>query len=111
LDRQVHEDSSASLHEVIGDDHGEMEPSRVTELFAVNQQLNYAIDQLEPEMQAVLIYRFGLRGEDSHTLDQVAEQLNIHRERVRLVCKKALTALKRHLKRDGSNFIDLNFDD
>ena len=55
--------------------------------------------KMSPLEQKVICLRFGLNGECSHTLEEVARQLNVPRERVRQLERKALGKSRPHAHR------------
>ena len=62
------------------------------------EQLGRWLSHLTDQEQQVLELRFGLEGEERHTLAEIGRMLDISRERVRQVELKALRKL-RHLTR------------
>ena len=61
----------------------------------LRDEVSMVIDTLrDPRAKQVLIRRFGLDGDGSHTLEEVGVELNVTRERVRQVEAKALRALR-----------------
>jgi len=65
------------------------------------------IDKLEEREKTVIIKRFGLRGEEPHTLDKIGQHLNLSKERVRQIensaQKKLLRMFKTHRLGDSLN--------
>ena len=62
-----------------GDDH-----EKLRQLFRA------VLDLLTPEEQAIITFRFGLKGERDHTLAETMEQFDVTRERIRQIEAKAL---------------------
>ena len=60
-----------------------------------------AILELDLKQQAVLVRRFGLHGHSRSTLDEVAAQIGLTRERVRQIQVRALRKLKLILRQKG----------
>jgi len=58
------------------------------------QQVDSLIDSLPPREAKVIQMYFGLRGEEVHTLLQIGRFMNITRERVRQIKKRALDRLQ-----------------
>jgi len=61
------------------------------------------LNQLDSKQQAVIVRRFGLHGYDNATLEQVGEELQITRERVRQIQLDALKRLRRILEMEGGS--------
>ena len=51
--------------------------------------------------QEVLARRFGLRGHDAQTLEDVGRTIGLTRERVRQIQVEALAQLRRHFEEQG----------
>ena len=65
--------------------------------------LEHWIDQLPDKQSEILARRFGLRGFDSSTLEDVGKEVGLTRERVRQIQIEALKKLKRLIEREGLN--------
>jgi RNA polymerase primary sigma factor len=63
----------------------------------LTRELRWALAGLRPREQEILRLRFGLDGEDEHTLEQIGLRLNVTRERVRQLEEGALHRLARSL--------------
>jgi RNA polymerase sigma factor (sigma-70 family) len=61
------------------------------------RELDRALAGLSPREQEILTLRFGLDGEDEHTLEQLGVRLNVTRERVRQLEQRALNRLAHSL--------------
>lgn len=59
------------------------------------------MDQLTEKQKAVVLRRFGLHGYETCTLEQVAKELGVTRERVRQIQMDALRRMREVLERDG----------
>jgi RNA polymerase nonessential primary-like sigma factor len=57
--------------------------------------------QLNEKQRTVIEQRFGLNGQEVCTLEQLADQLGVTRERVRQIQLEAVAQLRRALKRRG----------
>jgi len=69
-----------------------------TELEALVRQW---LEELGDKQRCVIERRFGLNGHAIHTLEEVADTLDLTRERVRQIQVEALKLLRRSLKRKG----------
>ncbi len=65
--------------------------------------LEHWIDQLPEKQSEILARRFGLRGFESSTLEDVGKEIGLTRERVRQIQIEALKKLKRLIEREGLN--------
>lgn len=100
LDEVVYSDSERTVVDTVADDV-HTDPRRMLEGEDSENQLDSCLDELTPKQQAVIMRRFGLRGHNRYTLDEVGQQLGITRERVRQIQISALRNLQRILRRRG----------
>lgn len=56
----------------------------------LRQLFRAVLDFLTPEEQAILTFRFGLKGEGDHSLAETGQQFDVTRERIRQIEAKAL---------------------
>ncbi|MDG3005808.1 sigma-70 family RNA polymerase sigma factor [Paludisphaera mucosa] len=66
------------------------------------EQLASLIDQLKPRERMVLQLRFGLNGQESRSLSQVSQVLDVSKERIRQIQDAALAKLRALARRDRS---------
>jgi RNA polymerase nonessential primary-like sigma factor len=59
------------------------------------------LDSLPDKQREVILRRFGLRGYDVATLEQVGDDVGVTRERVRQIQVEALKKLRKLLEREG----------
>jgi RNA polymerase nonessential primary-like sigma factor len=59
------------------------------------------VAQLSERQRAVIERRYGLNGREPGTLEQLANELGLTRERVRQIQLEALSKLRKKLYRDG----------
>lgn len=64
-------------------------------------RLQRRLDELPEKQQEVVSRRFGLRGHEASTLEEVGQQIGLTRERVRQIQVEALRRLRRSLESDG----------
>jgi len=85
---------------IVLDDHDDAgsEDSAITMEF--ESAVHAAIESLKPRQQLILKLRYGF-GDSAHTLQQVADQLGITRERVRQIQSKAEQKLASRLRAGG----------
>jgi RNA polymerase nonessential primary-like sigma factor len=59
------------------------------------------LDDLSEKQREVIMRRFGLRGHESATLEQVGAEIGLTRERVRQIQVEALRRLKEIMRNEG----------
>jgi RNA polymerase nonessential primary-like sigma factor len=82
-------------------DEGSLTPQACMELAEIEQQVTQWLQQLSERQRSVIERRYGLNGADICTLEQVAQDLSLTRERVRQIQLEALSSLRRILRRSG----------
>ena len=98
LDAPVNgEEGRSFLGDLIAD-NSQAEPLEQVERSIHHEQLGRWLSHLTDQERQVLELRFGLEGEERHTLAEIGRMLDVSRERVRQVELKALRKL-RHLTR------------
>jgi RNA polymerase primary sigma factor len=60
----------------------------------LKEQLSEVLSEMTPREQRVLILRFGLEDGRSRTLEEVGQEFNVTRERIRQIEAKALRKLR-----------------
>ncbi len=93
LDTPFGEDGERSLADVIPTEESHSPSARVFRR-AVHEELARALKSLSPREQEVLKLRFGLGGNEPHTLEDVGKSLHITRERCRQLEMQALEKLR-----------------
>lgn len=69
-------------------------PEEKAEISILKKGLHQALANLKPQEQVVLELRFGLNDGEERSLDYCSRQLNVSRERIRQVEKKAMKKLR-----------------
>ncbi|SFX21742.1 RNA polymerase sigma factor RpoS [Marinospirillum alkaliphilum] len=59
------------------------------------------LDELSEKQREVVVRRFGLRGHEATTLEEVGQEIGLTRERVRQIQMEALKRLRKMLDREG----------
>lgn len=77
------------------------DPSEVLQENNLNASLDAWLDELSDKQREVLSRRFGLRGHDSATLEEVGREIGLTRERVRQIQVEALKRLRTIVERQG----------
>lgn len=100
LDSYTGNDIDKSLFEILADEDGH-EPLAILSENDFHQEINDWLDQLNEKQREVIYRRFGLRGHEQSTLEDVGEEIGLTRERVRQIQVEALDHLKAHLQQRG----------
>jgi RNA polymerase primary sigma factor len=99
LDAPVNGDEGRSFLGDLIADSSEEEPLDRVERGIHQEQLGRWLSHLSEQERQVLQLRFGLEGEERHTLAEIGRQLDVSRERVRQVELKALRKLRNLTRR------------
>jgi RNA polymerase nonessential primary-like sigma factor len=100
LDAPLDIDPMLSVGESLADENS-LTPEARLELAEMEEQVEAWLDQLAERQRSVIERRYGLNGTDICTLEQLAQDLNLTRERVRQIQLEALSSLRRILRRSG----------
>ncbi|MDQ2075411.1 RNA polymerase sigma factor RpoS [Marinimicrobium sp. ABcell2] len=79
------------------------DPARLLQDSDLNRSLDSWLDDLSEKQREVLARRFGLRGHDVCTLEQVGREIGLTRERVRQIQVEALKRLREIMEKQGLN--------
>ncbi|MEX0588047.1 MAG: sigma-70 family RNA polymerase sigma factor [Cyanobium sp.] len=104
LDAPVNGDEGRSFLGDLIADTSEEEPLDRVERGIHQEQLGQWLSHLSDQERQVLQLRFGLEGEERHTLAEIGRQMDVSRERVRQVELKALRKLRNLTRRTPTNF-------
>lgn len=96
LNAPVSLDGSAELIDLIQDDIAHSPDVQMGELLKI-ERIQKLLNQLDERERRILVLRFGLGNEESHTLEEVAQEFGITRERVRQIEATALKKIKQLL--------------
>ena len=100
LDAPLEVDPSHSVADAIADDNA-IDPESLLQSNEVGALVKHWVEQLPDKQRRVLERRYGLGGCEISTLEEVAEDLELTRERVRQIQIEALDQLRRVVKRGG----------
>lgn len=101
LNAPVSLDGAAELIDLIQDDSSHSPDVQIGESLK-NERIQKLLEQLlDDREKRILVLRFGLGDEESHTLEEVASQFGITRERVRQIEAIALKKIKSYLQEHG----------
>lgn len=97
LDAPVGDDDGAQLGELVGDDNA-MTPYQTLSGKSLMTDVNDMIDALDEREAEIIRLRFGLKGDHPLTLEEVGEQFDVTRERVRQLQNIALQKMRRAMQ-------------
>ena len=100
LDAPLEIDPNHTIADAIPDDNA-VDPENLLHAHEVGGLVFQWVRQLPEKQRRVLERRYGLGGAEVSTLEEVAEELNLTRERVRQIQIEALDQLRRMIKRGG----------
>ncbi len=100
LDAPLDIDPNLSLGEAIADDHADM-PEDILHNAEIEQHVHEWLEQLNDKQRWVIERRFGINNNDIATLEDLAADLKVTRERVRQIQMEALRVLRQMLRRKG----------
>ena len=100
LDAPLEIDPSHSIGETIADESA-VNPETLLQSAEMGSLLDDWLHQLTPRQREVLERRYGLNGAEVATLDVLAGELDLTRERVRQIQVEALDRLRKIVKRGG----------
>ena len=100
MDTPVGPDSDRSVVDTVADTH-ESDPSQLLQDIDIKESIADWLDQLSEKQREVLSRRFGLRGYESSTLEEVGREIGLSRERVRQIQVEALRRLRSIMESNG----------
>lgn len=96
LEASVGEDEEDSKLEDFIEDIKNISPDRAAAREILRDYVHNAMADLSPREQKILEMRFGLMDGVSHTLEEVGQEFDVTRERIRQIEAKALEKIKGH---------------
>jgi RNA polymerase nonessential primary-like sigma factor len=102
VDTPRNPDQDKSLLDTIPDEQNP-DPAILLQETDLIKHIDLWLLQLNDKQRAVIECRFGLRGNEIYTLEEVGNKLGITRERVRQIQLEALRRLREILEREGFN--------
>jgi len=100
VDTPFGKDADKPLLDTIADEKS-LDPTIDIQNDGLNSNLDRWLSKLNDKQREVVERRFGLHGYENSTLEQVANELGVTRERVRQIQMDALRRLRDILERDG----------
>jgi RNA polymerase nonessential primary-like sigma factor len=100
LDAPLDIDPMLSVGESVADENS-LPPDIRLENIEIEHHVHEWLNQLGERQRSVIERRYGLNGLEIHTLEQLAQSLDLTRERVRQIQIEALASLRKILRRSG----------
>lgn len=98
LETPIGEEEDSHLGDFIQDDET-AQPSEAATYTLLREQLEEVLSTLSPREEQVLRLRFGLMDGKQHTLEEVGQEFDVTRERIRQIEAKALRKLRHPSRR------------
>ena len=93
LDTPIGDDEDSQLKDFIADEKAS-NPGDATSYSNLSELTRYALSTLTPREERVLRMRFGIDEKKDHTLEEVGQDFDVTRERIRQIEAKALRKLR-----------------
>ena len=93
LETPIGEDKDSRLGDFV-EDSDSPAPIEIASQQLLKDQIDKVLDQLTPREKRVIQLRFGLEGGHTQTLEEVGQEFNVTRERIRQIEAKALRKLR-----------------
>jgi len=103
LDSPVTDDNEKSFINILQDPN-EINPAHRLMQESLMKKIDSCLDKLTEKQREVLIRRFGLRGLEHRTLEEVGVEIGLTRERVRQIQVEALMEMKKLI---GDDLVDM----
>ncbi len=100
IDAPLGHDSERTVVETIADTRVS-DPAELLQDSNLKASVNKWLDELSEKQREVITRRFGLRGHETATLEQVGAEIGLTRERVRQIQVEALRRLKEIMRSEG----------
>jgi len=100
IDAPLGHDSERTVVETVADTKVS-DPAELLQDNNMRASINDWLDDLSEKQREVIMRRFGLRGHESATLEQVGAEIGLTRERVRQIQVEALRRLKEIMRNEG----------
>ena len=100
VDVSLGPDSDKTLLDTLTDDRPS-DPCDLLQDDDLSQSIDQWLSELTDKQREVVVRRFGLRGHESCTLEEVGQEIGLTRERVRQIQVEALKRLREILEKNG----------
>ncbi len=104
LDQSVRDDEEDSVLGDFVEDEDTVTPEESATSQLLKEHVKDLLSSLSEREQKIIRLRFGLEDGKSHTLEEVGQEFNVTRERIRQIEAKALAKLRKH--KDGKKLLD-----
>lgn len=108
MDTTVGDEDDTTLGDFIADESTVSPENEVTQN-DLKLQIEKVLATLKPKEQEVIVMRYGLRGGDPKTLEEIGDVFGVTRERIRQIESKALRKLRR--QSNMNLLMDFNIDE
>lgn len=98
MDTTIGDDDDSTIGDFIADKNP-VTPESEAALGDLRRQIEKVLSTLKPREQEVLVLRYGLRGGEPKTLEEIGDIYHLTRERIRQIETKALNKLRRQPNR------------
>lgn len=95
LEAPVGTEEDSKLGDFIEDDEA-VQPQEATNRVLIKENIHEMLQYLSPRERKIIEMRFGLKDGVGHTLEEVGQEFNVTRERIRQIEAKVLQKLKEH---------------
>ncbi|PLW82856.1 RNA polymerase sigma factor RpoS [Kineobactrum sediminis] len=102
IDVPIGPDSDKVVVETLADER-EADPSELLQDKNIRESIDFWLDELSDKQREVVSRRFGLRGHESATLENVGREIGLTRERVRQIQVEGLRRLRTIMESNGLN--------
>lgn len=110
VDVPLAQDSDQVLLDTIADTQA-LNPSDILQGEDLSSSIDVWLDELSAKQCEVVVRRFGLRGHESATLEEVGREIGLTRERVRQIQVEALKSMRTLFEANGLNALSLFAED
>ena len=93
LEMPIGEEDDSHLGDFIEDKSG-VTPSEVATMSLLRRQIHEVLGELTDRERKIIVLRYGLEDDRSRTLEEVGQEFNVTRERIRQIEAKALRKLR-----------------
>jgi RNA polymerase nonessential primary-like sigma factor len=100
LDAPIDRDAGVSIGEGLADENA-LAPELILHNAAIEGWVRQWLEELNERQRTVIERRYGLNGRDVATLEELAGEIGVTRERVRQIQAESLDKLRERLKRRG----------
>lgn len=90
----VHEDESGQLLDTLRDDDSLPPPHFAAEVEEIREHIQHSLTRLNERERRIVMLKYGIGYRKAYSLDEIAPQIGVTRERVRQLLDEAMTKLK-----------------